>query len=101
MFTEEAKKKTAEAVYAETEYAYDNYGEKYNSLHEGYAVLKEEIEEAGDEMEVLKSKLDLFWFGSVRSDEREESRIAIESIKKHQNNSHSKHARSQQSATKY
>jgi hypothetical protein len=45
------------------------YGYKpFNSTHEGYAVLKEEVEESEEELERIKSKLNIVW-GAVRRDE--------------------------------
>lgn len=39
----------------------DEYTDKYHSLYEGYAVLKEEIEEASTELKFLDEWLDDFW----------------------------------------
>lgn len=49
------------ALKAEEENA-NAWGTTYSSMHEAYAVLKEEIEEAGDELNTLKNRLDYFWF---------------------------------------
>lgn len=45
MFTTVARNLVKDAVKFETENARKVYGEKFNSIHEGYAVLLEEIEE--------------------------------------------------------
>jgi hypothetical protein len=37
------------------------YGEKYNSVHEMYGVLKEEIEEMNSEVEEVKGNFAIFW----------------------------------------
>ena len=39
----------------------EKWGEGYHSDHEGYAVMKEEIEEAQDELEIVKAWLDVVW----------------------------------------
>lgn len=39
----------------------NNYGKTYNSSHEAYAVLKEEIEEAEEALEILQDKLEIIW----------------------------------------
>lgn len=43
-FHEQSEKLVNELIQAEYENACENWGDKYNSLHEGYAVLKEEVE---------------------------------------------------------
>lgn len=47
----------------------DKYGDGYTSMHEGYAVLKEEIEEAEEALQDVKKHLDWAWL-AVREDER-------------------------------
>ena len=67
MFSEITEKSVHNAIIAETENAKKTYGEKYNSLHEGYAVLKEEVEEAFEDAKAIQERLDELWHG-VRSD---------------------------------
>ena len=57
MFGEMTKKYIESAIGSETENAVKNLGETYNSNHEGYAVLKEEVDEANDELIQIKNKL--------------------------------------------
>lgn len=38
-----------------------SWGDTYNSRHEGYAVLKEEVEEAEEALENLQNKLENVW----------------------------------------
>lgn len=59
------------AIYAEVENIKNKHGECYNSIHEGYAVLKEEIEEAAEEMERTKNLLAEIW-QNCRNDEVKE-----------------------------
>lgn len=63
MFSETAKEKINLAIIAETQQAIEKYGEKYNSLHEGYAVLKEEVEEARDEQVYIRNGFYKVWNG--------------------------------------
>lgn len=42
------------------------YGDKHHSPHEAYAVIKEELEEAQDEIEIVEDKLDEFWKAAKR-----------------------------------
>ena len=61
MFDEMTKKYVEAAVGSETQNAVENWGLTYNSLHEGYAVLKEEVEEADYELQGIKNCLNTFW----------------------------------------
>jgi hypothetical protein len=60
-FAPETGKLTEQLIQAEYLNAIINYGEKYHSLHEGYAVLKEEIEEVRDEYNSLLSNYHYLW----------------------------------------
>lgn len=44
-FNAETEKLVNDLIQAEYKNACEQYGEKYHSLHEGYALLKEEVEE--------------------------------------------------------
>ena len=61
MFSENAKTFVQGAIDAETNAAISKWGEKYSSLHEGYAVLKEEVEEAGEEWDNVNRGLTILW----------------------------------------
>lgn len=61
MFDELSKKYVEAAIGSETQNAVEKFGLTYNSLHEGYAVLKEEVEEAGDKLKAITFHLDVFW----------------------------------------
>ena len=61
MFSEVARLHISKAVMSETENAVKNYGETYNSPHEGYAVLLEEVEEAADDLTYIKNNLAVLW----------------------------------------
>lgn len=61
MFSENAKTFVKTAIHSETENAEMKYGKKYHSLHEGYAVLKEEVEEAGEEWDNVNRGLTILW----------------------------------------
>ena len=61
MFSDEARANIQNAVLAELANAVKNYGKTYNSLHEGYAVLLEEVEEAADDMTYIKNNLGVLW----------------------------------------
>lgn len=46
------------------------YGNQYNSLHEGYAVLLEEVEEAENELNRVKEELCELWTGIKHNDNK-------------------------------
>jgi hypothetical protein len=61
MFDKQTEVKINEAVTLEFVNAVQTYGAKYNSLHEAYAVLKEEVEEADDDFDFIKDYLNSLW----------------------------------------
>lgn len=61
MFAEMTKKYVEAAIGSETTEAINKYGEKYNSLHEGYAVLREEADEVRDEYINVKNGCYSMW----------------------------------------
>lgn len=65
-FAPETEKLIEQLINAEYLNAVVNFGEKYNSLHEGYAVLLEEVEESLSETKYLKNWLDNLWY-SIRN----------------------------------
>lgn len=60
-FSEQTEKLVNDLIQAEYLNAVVNFGEKFNSLHEGYAVLLEEVEEANEDMTRIKYSLEDFW----------------------------------------
>lgn len=60
-FSDRTEKLTEHLIQAEYENACEQFGEKYNSLHEGYAVLLEEVEETSVYVDSIKSLLDSIW----------------------------------------
>lgn len=61
MFDKQTETKINEAVALELTNACKTYGKNYHSLHEGYAVLLEEIEEAEEDFEYIKNHLMCLW----------------------------------------
>ena len=53
-FAPETEKLVNDLIQAEYENACEQFGDKYHSLHEGYAVLKEEVEEVESYFSRLK-----------------------------------------------
>lgn len=60
-FAAETNKLVEQLIQAEYDNACDNYGSSYNSLHEGYAILLEEIEESENEFTRIKPTLSFLW----------------------------------------
>ena len=61
MFAKQTETKINEAVLLELDNACKTYGKEYHSLHEGYAVLLEEIEEAEKDFDYIKNHFAMFW----------------------------------------
>jgi len=78
MITTETKKAIAAACSSELENC-KTYGKIYNSPHEAYAVLKEELEETEENLKATKNYLNDVW-QSIRSDDKEEMRLNILSL---------------------
>ena len=53
-FAKETEKLVNDLIQAEYQNACEKFGEKYNSLHEGYAILKEEVEEVKEQTRKLR-----------------------------------------------
>lgn len=60
-FSEQTENLVNQLINAEYLNAVINFGEKFNSLHEGYGVLLEEVEEVIPEIKFLEKWLDNFW----------------------------------------
>ena len=71
MFADQTEKKINEAVTLEIISACKTYGADYHSLHEGYAVLLEEVEEAEKELDYIKNHLAMIWDAVKVDDENE------------------------------
>jgi len=57
----ELKKEVSGLVEAELARAVAKYGKTFASIHEAYAVILEEVEEAGEPFEAVKMMLSLAW----------------------------------------
>lgn len=58
------------------------YGNQYNSLHESYAVLLEEVEEAENELERVKEELSDLWL-CIKQNDNEGAINALRRIATH------------------
>lgn len=70
MITNETKKLVAQATLEELKNA-QSFGEFYNSPHEGWAVLKEEVEEARENLAAVENYLQKAW-DNIRKNDSEE-----------------------------
>ena len=61
MFSENAKTFIKTAIHSETDDAVAKWGKEYASMHEAYAVLKEEVDEARDELVPIRNNMFDFW----------------------------------------
>ena len=71
MFDKKTETKINEAVALEIVNACKTYGSVYHSLHEGYAVLLEEIEETEKDLDYIKNHLAMLW-DAVKADSESE-----------------------------
>lgn len=78
-FNPETEKLTEQLIQAEYKNACKKFGEKYHSLHEGYAVLLEEVEEVEREMSFLKRWLENCW-ESIKSENKYYQNECIEQL---------------------
>ena len=60
-FAAETENLVNELINAEYLNAVKNHGEKFNSLHEGYAILLEEVEEVEPNISSLKENVSIMW----------------------------------------
>ena len=60
MFSESASSYLSKSIEKEIENA-ETWGKNFSSNHEAYAVLKEEVEEASEELDKVKSSLNIYW----------------------------------------
>ena len=70
-FSEKTKTLTSTLIQAELENIIKQYGDKYNSLHEGYAILKEELEEAVIELKAFNTCFNMYWVAIKDNDKVE------------------------------
>jgi hypothetical protein len=68
-FSDRTEKLTEHLIQAEYENACTQFGEKYHSLHEAYAVLLEEVEEVKPEITQLLNSFDIFWLWVKRNNQ--------------------------------
>ena len=67
-FHKETETLVKKAIQKEYENACNEWGEKYNSLHEGWAIVKEEIAEAKEGYKGVKRSNKILWEALTRDD---------------------------------
>lgn len=82
MIDTEASKLITGAVEEELAHIRAVHGTQYNSLHEGYAVLLEEVEEAENELERVKEELSDLWL-CIKQNDNEGAVNALRRIATH------------------
>ena len=68
MFAEQNIDLINQAVENEHKKICSTYGDKYHSEHEGYAVLKEEIEEVGEEVIIINDFFSRLWINIKKNE---------------------------------
>jgi hypothetical protein len=79
MFAAETEKLVEQLIQAEYTNACEKFGNKYNSLHEAYAILLEEVEEVEKEMSFLKRWLENSW-ESIKTENKYYQNECIEQL---------------------
>lgn len=77
----ELKKAVKVLMNEEYERAAERFGESFHSPHEAYAVILEEKEEAGLDIERLQARIRWFWI-NVKRDDTEFQKEALKDIEK-------------------
>lgn len=67
-FHEKTESIVKQACVYELAQAVMEHGDKFNSMHEGWAILKEEMEEVAEEYEKVKSFFDKMWYSIKMED---------------------------------
>ena len=80
MEAEKTKLYIQNAIEAETVNAKANWGPGYNSEHEAYAVLKEEVEEAADDIMFIQEDLEFLW-NAVKGNSDKSYQASLKHIK--------------------
>lgn len=79
-FSDKTEKIVIDLINEEYSNAIKNHGDGYHSSHEGYAILKEEIEEVDIEIEDLKRWLDDFWESVKNNNYYNEPKRCVEEL---------------------
>lgn len=82
-FNEKSETLINTLIQAEYENACNQYGEKFNSIHEAYAILKEELEETMNELNTMNAVFDVLWL-DVKGDNIEPLNKLISNMKSYQ-----------------
>lgn len=77
MFNKHTETRAETLICGELRTAKEQHGEKFNSLHEAYAVALEELEEASKEVDMAKYRYEDVW-NSIKLDE--EKKIIVDSL---------------------
>lgn len=79
-FAPETERLVHELIQAEYKNACEKFGEKYHSLHEGYAVLLEEVEEVKQQFEMLyNTGVPILW-ESTKTDDFDCAKLQLNAI---------------------
>lgn len=86
MFNKHTETRVETLICGELRTAKEQHGEKFNSLHEAYAVALEELEEASVDFENVKTAFSYFWEDITANDDPTNDLIdakhyAVEAIK--------------------
>lgn len=82
-FAPETENIVNQLIQVEYKNAVKNWGDKYNSLHEAYAVLKEEIEEIQNDFNFIINFFDSLWVSIKKDGPIDHTIMCLEDYTKH------------------
>lgn len=85
VISEDIKNKTNEAVKNELQRIIKQYGENYNSIHEAFAVLLEEIDETLEPVKILDNIVRLELWNCVKQNNNQNIKEKLKQIKNYAN----------------
>lgn len=85
MFAPETEKLVEQLIQTEYKNACKNYGDKYHSLHEAYAILLEEVEESEKEFARIKAEVSFLW-SNIKNCEGQDIKFYLDVLPKHTQN---------------
>lgn len=85
MFAPETEKLIEQLIQTEYKNACKNYGDKYHSLHEAYAILLEEVEESEKEFARIKAEVSFLW-SNIKNCEGQDIKFYLDVLPKYTQN---------------
>ena len=82
MILDATKEFINKAIECEIQNAVQSHGEKYSTSHEAWAILKEEIEEASDELEKVETLSKIMW-NAIKQDNNKWQKSHLDAMREY------------------